>query len=85
MLIIGSFDCKAISNLQSLNRDSPNFQRALEAGMRIIVQIYRWQAAQGRWFLHENSFHDWSWSVEEVQELVNNPEVFLVKTGRDTG
>ena len=85
LLIIGSSGCKAISNLQSLNRDCPNFQRALEAGMRNIVQLYRWQASQGRWFLHENSLHDWSWSVEEVQELVNNPEVFLVKTGRDTG
>ena len=28
MLIIGSSECKAISNLQSLNRDSPNSQRA---------------------------------------------------------
>ena len=34
MLIIGSSECKAISNPQSLNRDSPNFQRALEAGIR---------------------------------------------------
>ena len=87
MLIIGSSECEAINNLRSLNRGSPNFQRTLEAGIRLVrnlVQIYRLRAAQGRWFLHENPLHDWSWSVKEAQELVNNSGVFLVKTGRDT-
>ena len=85
MLIIGSPECKAFSSLQSLNRDSPNFKRTLQAGirhMRIMMQIYQWQAAQGRWFLHENPFHNWSCSLKEVQELVNSPEVLLVKTGQ---
>ena len=63
MLIIGPSECRAFSSLQSLNRDSPNFKRTLQAGirhMRIMMQIYQWQAAQGRWFLHENPFHNWS-------------------------
>ena len=88
MLIIGSPECEAINRLQSLNRDSPNFQRNLEAGirhMRSLMQIYRWQAAQGRWFLHENPLHDWSLTVKEVQELVNNPEVLLAKTNPQDG
>ena len=75
-LTIGSSECDAINSLQSLNRDSPNFQRALEAGirhMRTIVQIYRWQEAQGRWFLHENPFEDWSWSVKEGSRTRQQP------------
>lgn len=57
MLIIGSSECRAFSSLQNLSQGSPNYQATLDKGARhlkLVTAIYKWQASQGRWFVHES-------------------------------
>ena len=76
--LIGSPTCTAFSALQGLNKwrmDPKKWDALMEKGlshMRFAIELYRLQAEQGRWFLHEHPNSASSWKMPEMQELMNN-------------
>ena len=69
--------------MQSLDQRNPKFQRTLDAGMRhlmTLMSIYRWQSAQGRWFLHAYPHHNWSWNTKALQAAESVPGVQATTT-----
>ena len=75
--VIGSPMCTAFSILEGLNKwrmDSKKWNALWEKGvrhMRFAVKIYRMQAHEGRWFLHEHPNSASSWKLPEMVELMN--------------
>ena len=76
--LIGSPMCTAFSILQGLNKWRMNpkkWDAMMEKGlrhMRFAVKLYRLQAEQGRWFLHEHPNSASSWKMPEMQRLMND-------------
>ena len=76
--LIGSPMCTAFSALQGLNKwrmHPKKWDAMVEKGirhMRFAVKLYRLQAEQGRWFLHEHPNSASSWKLPEVQALMND-------------
>ena len=76
--LIGSPMCTAFSALQGLNKwrmDPKKWDALMEKGlrhMRFAIKLYRLQAEQGRWFLHEHPNSASSWKMPEMQELMNS-------------
>ena len=69
----GSPMCTAFSALQRLNKWRMNpkkWDALMEKGlrhMRFAIKLYRLQAIQGRWFLHEHPNSASSWKLPDMQ------------------
>ena len=73
-LIIGSPMCTMFSPLQRMTRWTEEKQRRWREDRRhlqFMAQVYRIQALQGRWFLHEHPATASSWSLREITDLLN--------------
>ena len=44
-----------------------------------VLDVYKWQARRGKYFLHEHPWTATSWRVEEVQELLQRSGVEAVR------
>ena len=81
-LIIGSPMCTIFSQLQRLSGWSEDKDRRWKEDRRhlqFIAQVYRIQIAQGRWFLHEHPSTASSWSLKEIQDLMDMDGVGVVQ------
>ena len=47
--------------------------------LRFAVELYKAQMDEGRLFVHEHPWGAKSWLEEEIMELIQKPEVILVK------
>ena len=57
MLVVGSPECKMFSALQNLTKWNNDKQRKLENArqhLKFICEVYEYQVAKGRLFLHEH-------------------------------
>ena len=87
ILIFGSPECRSFSQLQNLNPKGPQFQRKLAEGIAHIdfmVAIYRWQASQGRLFVHEQPWGNNSWKLKSIVELCSLPGVSIARCDQCT-
>ena len=79
--LVGSPMCTAFSALQALNKwrmDPIKWKALTEKGerhMRFAVKLYRLQAEQGRWFLHEHPNSATSWKMPEMVKLMDELEI----------
>ena len=77
LLLIGSPMCTAFSQLQNINfsRLNPEDVKAvIEYGtthLEFCMKLYKIQAQQGRYFLHEHPAGATSWKNEKVKELLD--------------
>ena len=81
-LIIGSPMCTMFSQLQRLSGWNDEKQRRWREDTRhlkFMAQVYRIQATQGRWFLHEHSASASSWSLKEIADLLEMDGVGVVQ------
>ena len=68
-LVIGSPPCSAFSSLQNLKPGGAEYEMKVQEGLRHLIfcmEVYAWQLAEGRLFLHEHPHGAWSWQVPEV-------------------
>ena len=80
-LIIGSPECTMFSTLQKLSGWNANkTEQLVEAKKHIefVVQLYKEQIENGRWFLHEHPHQATSWDLEEIKKLEKELNVQLV-------
>lgn len=73
-LIIGSPMCTMFSPLQRLTGWTAEKQRRWREDRRhlqFMAQVYRIQAMQGRWFLHEHPATASSWSLKEITDVLD--------------
>ena len=73
-LIIGSPECTMFSTLQQWNKNRLSDEwkeKMMEAKEQIkfVVDLYKEQVKNGRWFLHEHPTGASSWDLEEIQKL----------------
>ena len=79
--LIGSPMCTAFSALQGLNKwrmHPTKWQSMMDKGlrhMRFAIKLYRLQAEQGRWFLHEHPNSATSWKMPEMASLMSDLEL----------
>ena len=69
-------------DLPSMDRRNRQFHRALEAGvshLQSLMEIYRLQSEQGRWFPHEDARHSWSRNTKALQTLESGAQVTTTK------
>ena len=81
-LIIGSPMCTMFSPLQRMsdwNAEKERRWREDRRHLQFIAQVYRTQATQGRWFLHEHLAAASSWSLKEIIDLVEMDGVAVVR------
>ena len=67
LLGIGTPECRGFSNMRRLNKHKPGYPAILAESkrhMQLMVEIYRWQVENGRWFLHEHPRHAASWQLD---------------------
>ena len=77
-LIIGSPMCTMFSQLQRLSTWTEEKQRRWREDRRhlkFMAEIYKNQIREGRWFLLEHPAGASSWSLAEIQELLEELEV----------
>ena len=87
-LLIGSPPCVKFSILMNLlmgknlsSERRAQFHQELDEAisqLRFCFKLYRKQIAAGRYFLHEHPASASSWELHEVQELMQDPNVFEV-------
>ena len=80
-IIIGSPKCSFASTLQRLNRDTPEWRKALREGMQHLIfvcELYRRQIEAGRKFLHEHPRYAASWDLYMVKEIAAMEGVMVV-------
>ena len=83
VLLVGSPKCKAFMDLRPTDRRDPQFSKTLEAGLshlKSLMEIYRWQNGQGRWFLQEYPHHSWSQNTKALRTLQSLSGVRVTKT-----
>jgi hypothetical protein len=72
--ILGSPKCAPFSQLQNLNnRDAPEFLKKLNEGVKhidFVMDVYAWQASEGRLFLHEHPWAATSWKLPHVVKVM---------------
>ena len=77
-LIIGSPMCTMFSPLQRMTEWTLEKQRRWKEDRRhlqFVAQVYRAQAVQGRWFLHEHPATASSWSLKEITDVLDLKDV----------
>ena len=85
MLLIGSPMCREWSVLQNLNRDrrcpAKYAQRMREARVHLafVIELYKMQSDQGRYWLHEHPKSARSWKETNVVELLMRKDSILVE------
>ena len=68
-LIVGSPPCAPFSTLMALSPDSVAYWEKVAEGIRHLafcMEVYAWQHAEGRLFLHEHPHGAWSWKEPYV-------------------
>jgi hypothetical protein len=77
MLLIGSPMCTAFSAWQHINNSKRDpevtfkeYQRGL-SHLRFCCELYEYQVAHGRYFLHEHPAQATSWCTEEVKKIMD--------------
>ena len=77
-VLIGSPMCTAFSALQFLNRDRMNPEKwnaMIEKGirhMKFAIKLYKIQAENCRWLLHEHPNSASSWKLPEMVQLMQD-------------
>ena len=91
-LVIGSPECEMFSGLQNLTKWNGYRQEKLEDAkkhLEFICDVYRHQAKEGRWFLHEHPSTATSWQekcvlgimeLEGVSTTITDQCMFGLKT-----
>jgi hypothetical protein len=84
-IVTGSPPCTAFSKLLHISkarRDPRVVEKQREEGklhLRNSIRFYRQQMSRDRYFLHEHPWGADSWHEPEMESLINEPNVFLVK------
>ena len=84
MFIIGSPQCTAYSTFQQLNntyRDPITVKKeriVADMHMSFMMEVYRKQADEGRYFLHEHPAYAAPWGLQSVCEIMDLPGVDCV-------
>ena len=74
-LVIGSPECRLFSALQNLSKHKQKSeeqrQELVEAKehIKFVVELYKEQVKNGRWFLHEHPAQATSWDMEEIKQM----------------
>ncbi len=79
-LLIGSPECRMFSTLQRLTNKSwseGREQELMEATQHVdfVIQLYREQVREGRWFLHEHPASASSWDLTAMRKLAEEEGV----------
>ena len=74
LLIIGSPECTMFSSLQNLNKKNWSKieeEKLVEAKRHIkfVVELYKIQVKEGRYFLHEHPAGASSWALDDIKDL----------------
>jgi hypothetical protein len=80
-LIVGSPMCKMFSQLQRMTRWTSEKQRRWREDrdhLKFMAEVYKKQVENGRWFLHEHPASASSWSLQEIQAVLNMEGVGMV-------
>ena len=85
-MLIGSPECTQFSTLQAINvarsRDPSLYRRAKARAILHInsmAELYREQMEDGHYFLHEHPRWATSWTLPEIEKLLQVPSVGLVR------
>ena len=85
-MLIGSPPCTPFSRVQffNCNRGDPatkeeNLQQAIEH-VNFCIKLYRIQMKKGLYFLHEHPCGADSWELPEVQKLMEDERVLVVRS-----
>ena len=81
LLLIGSPMCTMFSSLQRFTpwtEAKQNKWAEHRMHLRFVTELYRKQAAEGRLFLHEHPAAATSWSLQEVQNIMQRDGVHTV-------
>ena len=80
-MLIGSPPCTMFSSLQNLSknrRDQKEYEKKLNVAkqhIKFCAELYKMQAKEGRFFLHEHPNAATSWGMKEVAEVMTLPGV----------
>ena len=83
-MLVGSPSCAPYSTWQAINnyrKTASEIRRARAAAdvhLNFVAELYRMQAAAGRYFLHEHPAYAASWSVASIEELTHADKVGVV-------
>ena len=72
-LLIGPLECAMFSALQNMSPWTARKQKQLEADiehLKFMVEIYKKQVEEGRYFIHEHPAGTSSWHIKEMVELL---------------
>ena len=70
-------------DFRPMDRREPKFSKTLEAGpshLKLLMEIYRWQNEQDRWFLHGDPHHSWSQNTKALRTLESLSGARVTKT-----
>ena len=80
-LVVGSPMCHMLSQLQRLSQWNAEKQRRWREDrehLKFMASIYKHQVENGKWFLHIHPAGASSWSLKEIQDVLNMLDVGMV-------